>query len=268
MSATITNSTREVPPYSIFINIQRQRVSDGKTISILSGCESANSILVLVLPQLGDFDSLEYAWWLKREISQIKGKNIAIRAIAIGNLESGRKFCEYTRFPAENLFIDPTASIHQELNLYQGLSWNLPFFSPTQNAWFNLLLMCAGIGSKGTLKEVFRGYKGDRNAPSLFSKDEKINIKPLPSIKGSLFNRAGKDYQRPFELATLRLQNMVEVLNNWRTYVPDDRYITQRGGTFLFNNQSKLIYEHRDQGILGFAKNMSHPLSFLSQINE
>ena len=76
---------------------------------------------------------------------------------------------------------------------------------------------------------------------------------------------AGKNYQRPFELATLRLQNMVEVLNNWRTYVPDDRYITQRGGTFLFNNPGKLIYEHRDLGILGFAKDMSNPLSFLSQ---
>ena len=266
MSSTTINSTKEISPYAIFLNTQRQRVSDGKVMSILSGCESVNHTLVLVLPQLGDFDSLEYAWWLNRETNEIKSQNIAIRAIAIGNLESGRKFCEYTGFPGENLFIDQTASIHQELNLYAGLSWNLPFFSPTQNAWLNLLLMCAGIGSKGTLKEVFRGYTGDRNAPSLFSIDEEININPLPSIKGSLFNRAGKNYQRPFELATLRLQNMVEVLNNWRTYVPDDRYITQRGGTFLFNNQGKLIYEHRDQGILGFAENMSNPLSFLFQI--
>ncbi len=60
---------------------------------------------------------------------------------------------------------------------------------------------------------------------------------------------------------------MAEVLNNWRTYVPDDRYITQRGGTFLFDHQGELIYEHRDQGILGFAKNMSYPLDFLSQMN-
>jgi len=57
---------------------------------------------------------------------------------------------------------------------------------------------------------------------------------------------------------------MVEVLNNWRIYVPDDRYITQRGATFLFDNQGNLIYEHRDRGILGFAKNMSNPLDFLT----
>ena len=264
MSSSIINSLTEINPYSIFLNTKRQRISDGKTVSIFSGCESANLCLVLVLPQLGDFDSLEYAWWLKREADTIKNKNIIVRAIAIGDLQSGRKFCEYTGFAPENLLIDPTAFIHQELNLYQGLNWRLPFFSATQNAWLNLLLMCAGIGSKGTLKEVFRGYRGDRHAPSLFSENEEIKIKPLPTIKGSLFNKAGQNYQRPFELATLRLQNMAEVLKNWRTYVPNDLYLTQRGGTFLFNSKRELIYEHRDRGILGFAQNMSTPLDFLS----
>ncbi|MEB3338620.1 MAG: hypothetical protein VKJ46_14220 [Leptolyngbyaceae bacterium] len=37
----------------------------------------------------------------------------------------------------------------------------------------------------------------------------------------------------------------------------------QRGGTFLFDAQGELLYEHRDRGILGFAANMSNPLSFL-----
>ncbi len=85
-------------------------------------------------------------------------------------------------------------------------------------------------------------------------------------IKGSLFNIAGKNYQRPFELATLRLQNMVEVLKHWQTYVPNDKYLTQRGGTFLFNKEGELIYEYRDKGILGFAENMSNPLIFLKTL--
>lgn len=261
--STISTTITRISPYHIFRDAKKQRVSDGNNVLILSGCESANYTLVIVLPQLGDFDSLEYAWWLNKETDLLRAKNIAIRAIAIGNRQSGQKFCQYTGFSEENLFTDPIASIHQELKLYQGLNWNLPFFSGTQKAWLNLLLMCAGIGSKGTLKEVFRGYKGDHHAPRLFSDNEQINIKPLPPIKGSLFNSAGKNYQRPFELATLRLQNMVEVLTNWRTYVPDDQYITQRGGTFLFNHEGKLIYEHRDKGILGFAENMSNPLVFV-----
>ena len=41
--------------------------------------------------------------------------------------------------------------------------------------------------------------------------------------------------------------------------------MTQRGGTFLFDADNQLIYEHRDLGILGFAANPSYPLSFLFQ---
>ncbi|PSN14050.1 hypothetical protein C7271_21985, partial [filamentous cyanobacterium CCP5] len=67
-----------------------------------------------------------------------------------------------------------------------------------------------------------------------------------------------------FELATLRLRNMSEVLGHWRTYVPDDAYLTQRGATFLFDGQGRLLYEHRDKNILGFAENMSRPLEFLA----
>ncbi|MEH1771110.1 MAG: AhpC/TSA family protein [Nostoc sp.] len=59
------------------------------------------------------------------------------------------------------------------------------------------------------------------------------------------------------------LRNMTEVLSNWNIYVPDSSYLTQRGGTFLFDSQGQLIYEHRDRGILSFAENMSNPLSFL-----
>lgn len=251
--------------YSILNKTQKERVSDGKNVSIFSDYESYNYTLIIVLPQLGDFDSLEYAWWLNREADLLKAKNIMVKIIGIGNRESGKKFCQYTGFSEDNLFIDTDGEIHRELNLYQGLKWNLAFLSVTQNAWLNLLLMCAGIGSKGTLKEVLRGYLGDKNAPSLFKENELINIKPLPSFNSSFFNSIGKDYQRPFELATLRLQNMVEVLKHWQTYVPNEQYITQRGGTFLFKKE-ELIYEHRDKGILGFAENMNNPLIFIKTL--
>lgn len=56
---------------------------------------------------------------------------------------------------------------------------------------------------------------------------------------------------------------MAEVLSHWKTYVPDAAYLTQRGGTFLFEGNGTLLYEHLDRGILGFAANMSNPLSFL-----
>jgi AhpC/TSA antioxidant enzyme len=249
--------------YSIFQQTDRQRVSDGEIVPILSGCETRR-LLVIVCPQLGDFDSLEYAWWLQRERKRLDDPSLTVRMVGIGDRSAGLKFCDFTGFPPAWLFIDPDAKLHSQLDLYPGLSLKLPGFSTGQNAWLNLMLMCAGIGSPGTLREVFRGYKGDRSAPQLIADDEIVNAKPLPPIQGSFFNLAGgSGFQRPFELATLRLRNMAEVIGNWQTYVPDPTYLTQRGGTFLFDENGELAYEHRDRGILGFAANMSQPLSFL-----
>ncbi|MEB3356366.1 MAG: peroxiredoxin-like family protein [Synechococcales bacterium] len=255
--------------YDFLRQTQRQRVSDGSLRPILSDRdnrgEPATRQLVLIWPQLGDFDSLEYAWWLRREWPQLQAVGLVIRAVGIGDRASGERFCTYTGFPADALFVDPQADLHRQLQLYGGLAFKLPGLSPAQTAWLNLMLMCAGLGSPGTLAEVLRGYRGDRQSPQLIHDDEVIKAPPLPPFKGSFFRWAGGNgFQRPFELATLRLRNMAEVLSHWQTYVPDSTYLTQRGGTFLFDADGNLLYEHRDRGILGFAANMSNPLSFLS----
>lgn len=252
--------------YNILNQTERQRVSDRAILPILSGCESSSRKLVLILPQLGDFDSFEYAWWLRRDADRLQAQGIAIRGVGIGDRTSGQRFCSYTGFPADCLFVDPTAQLHQTLDLYRGLSLKIPGLSTGANAWLNLMLMCAGIGSPGTLAEVFRGYRGDAKAPQLIGDEEVIQAPPLPPLKGSFFKWAGgKGFQRPFELATLRLRNMGEVLTNWKIYVPNPAYLTQRGATFLFDERGELVYEHRDRAILDFAVDKSNPLSFLTK---
>lgn len=260
--------------YLVLSQARLLRVSDGQLAGLFETGRS-DRILVLIWPQLGDFDTLEYAWWVKREQDRLKANRIEVRAVGIGDRPAGQKFCHYTGFPPEHLFLDPTAKLHSELDLYKGLSFNLPGFSTQQNGYLNLLLMCAGIGSPGTLKEVLRGYTGDRSAPQLIADEEVIKAPPLPALKGEVFKAAGgKGFQRPFELATLRLRNMAEVLGHWKTYVPDAAYLTQRGATFLFETQGfetqgketrKLVYEWRDRNILGFAENMSYPFAFLEE---
>jgi AhpC/TSA antioxidant enzyme len=259
--------------FKIWQTTQCQRVSDGEIVGILDGCESKNHLLAIALPQLGDFDSLEYIWWLRHRLPENLATKLTIRGVGIGDRRSGQKFCEFTGFPESWLFVDPDAKLHQSLGLYQGLTFKLPLLSSGQNAWLNLMLMCAGIGSSGTLAEVLRGYTGDRHAPQLIGEEETITAIPkILSFKGSFFNLAGgKGFQRPFELATLRLRNMSEVLTNWSVYVPNAAYLTQRGGTFLFapdfiNDGRNILYKHCDRGILGFAENMSQPLTFLDKI--
>ncbi|MBE9136101.1 AhpC/TSA family protein [Nodosilinea sp. LEGE 07088] len=250
--------------YEIFLQTRRQRVSDGVEASLLGGCDGASQILVLVWPQLGDFDSLESAWWLQRAADTLAQRHIAVRAVGIGDRASGQQFCVYSGFPADCLFVDETAELHRELGLYAGLTLDFPGLKPGQTAWLNLMLMCAGMASPGTLREVLRGYTGDRSAPQLIGDNETVQAGPLPPLTGKTFRWAGgSGFQRPFELATLRLRNMTEVLSHWSTYVPNAAYLTQRGGTFLLDADGELLYEYRDRGILGFAANMANPLDFL-----
>jgi hypothetical protein len=204
--------------------------------------------LVLLLSQLGDFDSLEYAQALVPLLPRLQAAGIEVVSIGIGDEAGRQRFCGFTGFPAERLQVDATPELHRALGLYPGLT-------TPGGAWPGLLLMCAGIGSPGTLAEVLRGYTGDRRAPQRLDS-------PLFALAG------GEGFQRPFELATVRLRNMLEVLGNWRTYVPRDDFISQRGGTYLLESDDTVLYSHRDRGILGFSETMARPLSFLDPFLE
>tara|TARA_B100001063_G_scaffold64336_1_gene58348 strand:+ start:1017 stop:1751 length:735 start_codon:yes stop_codon:yes gene_type:complete len=213
--------------------------------------------LILLLTQLGDFDSMEYAQAVVPVLPKLEQAGIRPLAIAIGDHAGAERFCSFTGMPREFLQVEPDSQLHQTLGLSPGLQ-------APGGPWPSLLLMCAGIGSPGTLAEVLRGYTGDRSAAQRFGGDEIVSTGLLPPIPAALFRRVGGEgFQRPFELATVRLRNMNEVLRHWRTYVPDDRFITQRGGTFLLDSDDSLLYVYRDRGILGYSATMQRPLAFL-----
>jgi hypothetical protein len=199
--------------------------------------------LVVLLSQLGDFDSLEYAQALAAALPELQQAQISLLAIGIGEDAGADRFCGFTGLPRALLQVEGTPRLHRALGLCEGLQ-------APGGPWPSLLLMCAGVGSPGTLAEVFRGYTGDRSAPQ--------------RLDSPLFNLAGgQGFQRPFELATVRLRNMVEVLSHWRTYVPRDDYLTQRGATYLLERDDSLLYGFQDRGLLGFSATMARPLSFL-----
>lgn len=60
--------------------------------------------------------------------------------------------------------------------------------------------------------------------------------------------------QRPMELASVRLQNMMDILPSWDKLIPSNlELITQQGGTFVTNAEGNIIFEHRDTGILKYV---------------
>ena len=72
-----------------------------------------------------------------------------------------------------------------------------------------------------------------------------------------------KQILRPFELATRRLMNMIEILSNWNTYVPNSKFLTQRGATIFLNEKDEVLYKFISESLLLYSRKMSLPLSFL-----
>ena len=185
--------------------------------------------LIALFGLLGDFDSFEYAINLKNFIVNHQDTNLDIFAIAIGTEKGKEKFCNFTDFSEENLAVVSDNQIHNNLKISRGLDIGL-------GGWVNMLLMLSGINSLKTIKEVIRGYTGDRKAKQIYSEFDKIDVLKFLNFSGNSFSQVfGNGYLRPFELATFRLNNMNEIIQNWDDYILHAKYLPQRGASFLLN---------------------------------
>jgi len=216
--------------------------------------------LIVLFGLLGDFDSFEYAINLKNFIDNHQDTNLDIFAIAIGNQNGKQKFCKFTGFREENLIVVSDNQIHNNLKVSKGLDIGL-------GGWINMLLMLSGINSFKTIKEVIRGYTGDREANQIYSEFDKIDVLKFLKFSGNSFKKTfGDGYLRPFELATFRLNNMNEIIQNWSDYILNEEYLPQRGATFLLNDKNQIIYKFFSKDVLGYASNMRDPLGFLNDL--
>jgi len=216
--------------------------------------------LIVLFGLLGDFDSFEYAINLKNFIDNDQAENLDIFALGIGNQNGKEKFCNFTGFSKNNLIVVSDNQIHNNLKVSKGLDIGL-------GGWINMLLMLSGINSFKTIKEVFRGYTGDRKAKQIYSEVDKIDVLKFVKFSGNNFKQVfGDGYLRPFELATFRLNNMYEIIQNWEDYILNEKYLPQRGASFLLNNKNQIIYRYFSNDVLGYSSNMRDPLGFLTDL--
>ena len=214
--------------------------------------------LIVLFGLLGDFDSFEYAINLKNFIDNNEAENLDIFALGIGNQNGKEKFCNFTGFSKKNLIVVSDNQIHNNLKVSKGLDIGV-------GGWINMLLMLSGINSFKTIKEVFRGYTGDRKAKQIYSEVDKIDVLKFIKLSGNNFKKVfGDGYLRPFELATFRLNNMYEIIQNWEDYILHEKYLPQRGASFLLNDKNQVIYKFFSSDVLGYSSNMRDPLGFLS----
>jgi hypothetical protein len=295
-------------PYKVISSASVIDPRDGKRTLALQGINSKMLLergvrgrsLVILLPQLGEFDSSEYCEQLVAVLDDIQRAELQLRVIGIGDVDAARRFCSFVGLPLSNMRVDPEGALHAALDLHAGPGWAFPEWLPDPalglvlctlpgggrppatsdyraiaNAWLNYLAMCAGLGAPGTLAEILRGYLGDRSAPERLHAADVVTAGPVvigpgvgPVAIGPLryhnFWKDERGYQRPVELATVRLRNMVEVLSHWDGYVTNPTQIARRGATFIFEPSGKAAYEYRHRGVLTFSESMSRPLAFLA----
>ena len=215
--------------------------------------------LIAFVGLLGDFDSFEYAINLKKFAISNTLDNLDIFLIAIGNEKGKEKFCRYTGFSEENLKVVNDNQLHQLVGASKGLDIGL-------GGWINMTLMLMGIGSSKTLLEVIRGYTGDKGSNQIYNDCDQINLLNLFKFSGKLFSKSfGKGYLRPFELATFRLNNMIEIFKNWKDYMIDTKYLPQRSCTFIMDKNNVVIYKYFSKDILNYSSDMKLPIDFLNE---
>jgi len=220
---------------------------------------SKKNKLIAFVGLLGDFDSFEYAINLRKFQISNNLENLDVFLIAIGNERGKEKFCRYTGFSEKNLKVVDNNQLHQLVGASTGLDIGL-------GVWINMTLMLMGIGSSKTITEVIRGYTGDKGANQIYNDNDQINLFNVFKFSGKLFRKPfGEGYLRPFELATFRLINMIEIFKNWRDYMIDTKYLPQRSCTFIIDQNNDVIFKYFSKDILNYSKNMKEPLDFLSE---
>ena len=145
--------------------------------------------LVLLFSQLGDFDP----WSMPRRWCQHSPLWIG-PAFGCWPSASGIQLLPSVLRPSpaspRSAAGGERRAVHRACGLYEGLA---------TGAGAGLICCSCVPGSPpGTLAEVFRGYSGDRTAAQRFD--------------SPLFRLAGRWIPETFELATVRLNNMIEVL--------------------------------------------------------
>ena len=109
--------------------------------------------LVVLLPQLGEFDSSEYIEYLLAAQSSLTANNINLYIVGIGNANAASNFCKFTNLNNNNnnnnnqLYIDPNGTLYKELGLYSGPEFSVPDWVSDDVCKFFLRQLPGGVPS-------------------------------------------------------------------------------------------------------------------------
>lgn len=259
--------------YSALRGVQVTRVGGSASAPVDLGLElqaatATQSTLCILGTYAADFNCIEYAQRVRYYLPQLRERDVGrVLFVVNGKPEAARALAELVDLPADvELFADPDGSAGRAAGVSQGWRPEDGAMSP----YVKLLGMLVGLGAWATLPAVIGGYLGNPITAQPWIEDalaqgQRAGRWPDTALvldeasgqvkenKFSALPLVGGWPRRPLELATLRLQNMMDIsIKNWDALRPEDEHLkvlTQLGGCVLLGAGGETIYEYKDPGI-------------------
>eukprot|EP00571_Detonula_confervacea_P010357 CAMPEP_0172301486 /NCGR_PEP_ID=MMETSP1058-20130122/3373_1 /TAXON_ID=83371 /ORGANISM="Detonula confervacea, Strain CCMP 353" /LENGTH=304 /DNA_ID=CAMNT_0013011625 /DNA_START=25 /DNA_END=939 /DNA_ORIENTATION=+ len=236
--------------------------------------------MLVLATYAADFNAIEYAQRLRYYIPELQKRGISKIGFVLNcESDSAKALVDLVDLPSDvteghgvTLMVDPLGRCGRAFGVGTGWRPDDAEMSP----YVKLFGMLFGLGAWATLPAVIGGYIGNPFKKQPWIEDalavgqrkgrwpdmalvldedsEKVitnKFKELPVVGG--WSR------RPLELATLRLQNMMDIsIKNWKELAPNEKalnagVLTQLGGCIVCDDRGNSIYEWRDPGICAVA---------------
>ena len=227
-----------------------------------------------------DFNAIEYAQRLRYYLPELQKRGVSKIGLVLNcEEESAKTLVDLVDLPCDTtegsvtLLVDPLGSAGRAFGVGRGWRPDDADMSP----FVKLFGMLLGFGAWATLPAVIGGYIGNPFTPQPWIEDAMavgIQKKRWPDMALVLDKTSGDVVtnkftelplvgnwpRRPLELATLRLQNMLDIsIKNWKELAPNDvaleaGVLTQLGGCVVFDTTTGgAIFEYQDPGICAVA---------------
>ena len=253
-------------------------VKSNEDIDLGNFLSGGDKTMLVLGTYAADFNAVEYAQRLRYYIPELEKRGITKFGLVLNcNSDAALKLVDLVDLPCDTsdgkvtLMIDPLGKAGKAFGV--GVGWRPD--DEKMSPFLKLFGMLWGLGAWATLPAVIGGYIGNPFTAQPWIEDAMavgIQKKRWPD-NGLVLNDSGDVVtnkfeelplvgqwpRRPLELATLRLQNMIDIsIKNWKELAPDDEalkagVLTQLGGCVIVDGSNNVLFEWKDPGICAVA---------------
>ena len=269
---------RRADAFSSLAGVTARSVESGDDIDLgefLSASSPGGDKSMLILgTYAADFNAIEYGQRLRYYLPELKKRGInKVGFILNCKEESAMKLCQMLDLEDDSvtLMVDPLGAAGRKFGV--GTGWRAD--DDEMSPFLKLFGMLWGLGAWATLPAVIGGYIGNPFTPQDWIEDalavgqrkgrwpdNALELDENNEVSLNKFSElplVGEWPRRPLELATLRLQNMLDIsIKNWKDLAPsqdalDAGVLTQLGGCVICQDNGDVLFDYKDPGICAVA---------------